>query len=88
MAGLGDADGPSASRYFTPALWLALVLAAIGAGPLVPWISRWRVSVDAATTSLLMMLAATSVFLWRPVIIVTRSLWPKRAVGAISDRRA
>jgi alginate O-acetyltransferase complex protein AlgI len=88
MAGLGDAAGRSASRYFTPALWLALGLAAIGAGPLVPWISRWRVSVDAATTSLLMMLAATSVFIWRPVIIVTRSLWPKRAVGAISDRRA
>ena len=88
MAGFGDAAGRSAARYFTPALWLALGLAAIGAGPLVPWISRWRVSVDAATTSLLMMLAATSVFIWRPVIIVTRSLWPKRAVGAISDRRA
>jgi alginate O-acetyltransferase complex protein AlgI len=88
MAGFGDAAGRSAARYFTPALWLALALAAVGAGPLVPWISRWRVSVDATTTSLLMMMAATSVFIWRPVVIVTRSLWPKRAVGAMSDRRA
>jgi alginate O-acetyltransferase complex protein AlgI len=88
MAGLGEAAGRSAARYFTPALWLALGLAAIGAGPLVPWISRWRVSVDAATTSLLMMMAATSVFIWRPVVIATHALRPRRAAGAISDRRA
>jgi alginate O-acetyltransferase complex protein AlgI len=76
MAGLGDAAGPATARDLTLPLWIALGVAAVGAGPLVPWISRWRVSVDAATTSLLMMMAATSVFIWRPVAIVTRSLWP------------
>jgi hypothetical protein len=53
---------------------VALILAFIGAGPLVPWISRWRVSVDAATTSLLMMLAATAVFIWRPIAIVIQAI--------------
>jgi alginate O-acetyltransferase complex protein AlgI len=76
MTGFGEASGQTAARYLTNPVWLALGLAAIGAGPLVPWISRWRVSVDAATTSLLMMMAATTVFIWRPVAIVTRSLWP------------
>ena len=36
--------------------------------------SRWRVSVDAGTTSLLMMLAATGVFIWRPVAIVIHAI--------------
>jgi hypothetical protein len=56
--------------YLTPMVWTALALAFIGAGPLVPSISRWRVSVDAGTTSLLMMLAATGLFIWRPAAMV------------------
>jgi alginate O-acetyltransferase complex protein AlgI len=66
MIGAGAGGAAALSRDLTPQVWLALALAFIGAGPLVPAISRWRVSVDAATASLLMMLAATGVFLWRP----------------------
>jgi hypothetical protein len=50
------------------------------AGPLVSWISRWRVSVDAATASLLMMFAATGVFVWRASQPLVRVLWPAAAV--------
>jgi alginate O-acetyltransferase complex protein AlgI len=74
MAGASGAAGSSVGRYLTPAMWTALTLAFIGAGPLVPWISRWRVSVDAGTTSLLMMLAATGVFIWRPVAVVVQAI--------------
>jgi hypothetical protein len=34
------------------------------------------VSVDAATTSLMMMFAATGLFLWRGPSLVLRSIWP------------
>jgi alginate O-acetyltransferase complex protein AlgI len=74
MAGVTGAAGSSVGRYLTPTMWMALTLAFIGAGPLVPWISRWRVSVDAGTTSLLMMLAATGVFIWRPVAVVIQAI--------------
>ena len=74
MVGASGAAGSSVGRYLTPSMWAALILAFIGAGPLVPWISRWRVSVDAGTTSLLMMLAATAVFIWRPVAIVIQAI--------------
>ena len=70
MAGLGSAPGFALEPHLTPMVWTALALAFLGAGPLVPAISRWRVSVDAATTSLLMMLAATGLFIWRPAAIV------------------
>ena len=62
--------GFAVEAYLTPMVWTAMALAVIGAGPLVPAISRWRVSVDAGTTSLLMMLAATGLFIWRPAAIV------------------
>lgn len=78
MAGFDGLKVFTAERYLTPQVWLALGLAALGAGPLVPSISRWRVSVDAAATSFLMMMAATGVFIWRPVTLVTRSLWPSQ----------
>jgi hypothetical protein len=74
MIGAAGAPGSTVGAYLTPMMWLALTLAFIGAGPLVPWISRWRVSVDAGTTSLLMMLAATGVFIWRPVAIVIQAI--------------
>jgi alginate O-acetyltransferase complex protein AlgI len=74
MVGAGGAAGSTVEGYLTPMMWLALTLAFIGAGPLVPWISRWRVSVDAGTTSLLMMLAATGVFIWRPIAVVVQEI--------------
>jgi alginate O-acetyltransferase complex protein AlgI len=70
MVGASGAAGPTIGVFLTPMMWLALTLAFIGAGPLVPSISRWRVSVDAGTTSLLMMLAATGLFVWRPAAVV------------------
>ena len=74
MIGAAGASGSTVESYLTPMMWMALTLAFIGAGPLVPWISRWRVSVDAGTTSLLMMLAATGVFIWRPGAIVLQAI--------------
>jgi hypothetical protein len=74
MIGLTAAMGPTIEPHLTPLVWLALALAFIGAGPLVPAISRWRVSIDAGTTSLLMMLAATGVFIWRPAAVVIQTI--------------
>jgi alginate O-acetyltransferase complex protein AlgI len=76
MAGVRGLTVSTAPQYFNPQLWLALAAAALGAGPMIPSISRWRVSLDAATTSALMMLAATVVFVWRPLVLAARSLWP------------
>jgi hypothetical protein len=47
---------------------------------MVPAISRWRVSLDAATASLLMMLAATGLFVWRPVATALDFVLPARRV--------
>jgi alginate O-acetyltransferase complex protein AlgI len=74
MLGLSGAAGSAIEPHLTPLVWLAVTLAFVGAGPLVPAISRWRVSVDAGTTSLLMMLAATGVFLWRPAAVVIQTI--------------
>ncbi len=67
MAGLNWASGVTAHLYLTPASWLALAVALVGAGPLIPSISRWRVSVDAATVSVMLMVGATGIFVWRGV---------------------
>lgn len=63
--------GASAS-YFTLGFTTALVSALIFAGPLVGNLSRWRVSVDSAVASLLMMFAATGILLWHAVNGVRR----------------
>jgi hypothetical protein len=76
MLGLSIATAPSVAEYLTPGFVLALVAALFFAGPLVGSVSRWRVSVDAATASLLMMLAATGMFLWHVVQLVWRLLFP------------
>jgi len=47
-----------------------LLVAIIGAGPLIPWLSRWRVSVDALTASLVMMGTSVFVFVWRGALRV------------------
>ena len=64
MTGALGWSGSTFARYATWDVWLALITAFVGAGPLVPWISRWRVTVDASTTALLMMLAAVVVYWW------------------------
>ncbi|MQA29596.1 MAG: hypothetical protein GEU82_07135 [Luteitalea sp.] len=76
MIGLNPRPGLAATAFLTTAVWVALAVGAFAAGPLVPSISRWRVSVDAATTSVLMMCAATGLFLWRGPSMVLRSIRP------------
>lgn len=72
MLGFSIVKFGAASAYLSLGLVTALVSAVVFAGPLVGWISRWRVSVDAAVASLLMMMAATGVLLWHAVAIVRR----------------
>ena len=67
------------SAYLTWDLVTALVSAVVFAGPLVGSISRWRVSVDAATASLLMMLAATGIFVWQAMNPIRRAVLPGSA---------
>jgi alginate O-acetyltransferase complex protein AlgI len=67
MAGLNWASGLTAHHYMTTAAWLSFAVALIGAGPLIRSVSRWRVSVDAATVSIILMAGATGIFLWRGV---------------------
>jgi len=81
MAGLHGISGVVAPRLLTPFLWMLLLVAVVGAGPLVPWISRWRVTLDAAAAAMLMMVSATTLFLWRGAEIVAeavRALRPRR----------
>lgn len=72
MVGFSVVEAGAASAYLSAGLITALISALVFAGPLVGWISRWRVSVDAATASLLMMMAATGILLWQAVAAVRR----------------
>jgi alginate O-acetyltransferase complex protein AlgI len=74
MLGLSVVKFGASSAYLTWDFVTALVCALIFAGPMVGNISRWRVSVDAATASLLMMLAATGVLLWHALNGIRRML--------------
>ncbi len=78
MAGLNGLAGRTAKHYLTLPLGFALGVAIVGAGPMVPAISRWRVSLDAATVSVLMMIAATGFFLWRGVTFLVGPFLPTR----------
>jgi alginate O-acetyltransferase complex protein AlgI len=79
MVGFAIAPAGASMDYMDPLFVTALISAIVFAGPLVSWISRWRVSVDAATASLLMMFAATGVFIWRASQPLVRALWPADA---------
>ena len=82
MLGLSIVKFGASSVYLTPGFVTALICAILFAGPMVGNISRWRVSVDAATASLIMMLAATGVLLWHAVNGIRRVLpgeAPKRS---------
>jgi len=78
MVGLASLSALTAQDYMTPLLWVVLAAAVLFAGPLVPWISRWRVSVDAAVVAALMMVMATAIFVWIGCILVANSLRPSR----------
>jgi alginate O-acetyltransferase complex protein AlgI len=78
MAGAGELRHVTAARYLTLQVWVALILAIVGAGPLIPWLSRWRVSVDALTAALVMMVTSVSLFAWRGGTTLVRIFWPSR----------
>jgi alginate O-acetyltransferase complex protein AlgI len=65
MIGLDGVGQLTAGPYLTVQVWIALIVGIVGAGPLIPWISRWRVSVDAVTAAAVMMVSSVSLFLWR-----------------------
>lgn len=78
MAGHRGANAYPVWRFLDWQVWTALVVAVVGAGPLVPWISRWRVTLDAATAALVMMVSACSLWTWR--MITALAFWkpPRR----------
>jgi alginate O-acetyltransferase complex protein AlgI len=65
LAGLQGGATQLALLPLTSFQWAALVAGAVGAVPLLPWLSRWVVTVDALATSALMLASATVVFTWR-----------------------
>jgi hypothetical protein len=75
MLGLALGHTGASLAYLTWDVVAALVAAVVFAGPMVGNLSRWRVSVDAATASLLMMLAATAVLLWHGSRRILRIVW-------------
>jgi alginate O-acetyltransferase complex protein AlgI len=78
MAGLTGFRHLTVTRYLTLEVWIALIVAIVGAGPLIPWLSRWRVSVDAITAATVMMLTSLSLFVWRGWSLVWRALTSQR----------
>ena len=66
MAGFTVATQPS-SLVLTPLQWTALMTAALGVVPLWPGFSRWIVTVDALTTSALILVSTSCIFVWRRV---------------------
>lgn len=78
MMGLKGLRHLTVGRYLTLEVWIALIVAIVGAGPLIPWLSRWRVSVDAVTAATVMMLTSLSLFVWRGWSLVWRALTAQR----------
>jgi alginate O-acetyltransferase complex protein AlgI len=76
MAGAHGTSADGALRYLSTGGWIAFATAVLFAGPLVPWISRWRVTVDAATASLLMMITAMALLVWRGVTAAIDAVRP------------
>jgi alginate O-acetyltransferase complex protein AlgI len=85
MAGWSGANAFPAGRFLSFEIWAALFVAVIGAGPLVPWISRWRVTLDATTAAVVMMLTAVSLWVWRGIAVITSPLKILRS-RSTSDR--
>lgn len=65
LAGLSDSAQQLALPPLTSTQWAALVFGVTGAVPLLPWFSRWVVTVDAMATSAMMLVSTPVVFTWR-----------------------
>ena len=74
MAGLNGAVIEAAVLPMTTGVWTALAAGALGAVPLLPSLGRWTVTLDAVTTSALMLTSAALVFIWRSVTGVIRAV--------------
>ena len=64
MTGLGGAAEPS-SLVLTPLHWTALATAALAVAPVWPGFSRWVVTIDALTTSALILVSTSCLYVWR-----------------------
>lgn len=84
MAGRHERTAYPIWRFVDVQIWTALFVAVVGAGPLVPWISRWRVTVDATAAAIVMMLSAFSLWIWRGLTSLV--FWkPPRRPSASAD---
>ena len=64
MGGFGAAVAPS-SLVLTPLHWTALVTAGLAVTPVWPGFSRWVVTIDALTTSTLILVSTSCIYVWR-----------------------
>ena len=67
LAGAGSERGVIPPGTLTPQLWWALGVGIVAAGRLPGAVSRWTVTLDAMTASVMMLVWATVLFCWRPV---------------------
>ena len=66
MVGLTGSGQPS-SLVLTPLHWTALATAALAVVPLWPGVGRWLVTVDALTTSTLILVSTSGIYVWRRI---------------------
>lgn len=62
----------------TPIHWTALALACLSVTPVWPSFGRWLVTVDALTTSALILVSTSFIFVWRQLVNTTRFLTGRR----------
>ena len=74
MVGLNAQLIETAPLSMTPGVWMALGVGALGSVPLLPSLSRWTVTLDAMTTSALMLVSAAVVFTWRSLVGMIKAL--------------
>jgi len=65
LSGLHGPISESPMLPFTPAVWFALAAGVFASVNPSPKIGRWRVTVDAMTTSVLMLMSTIGFFVWR-----------------------
>jgi hypothetical protein len=53
------------SLVLIPRHWMALVIAALAVMPIWPGFSRWIVTIDALTTSALILVSTSCIYVWR-----------------------
>jgi alginate O-acetyltransferase complex protein AlgI len=77
MTGVTGATQAS-SLMLTPIHWTVLALAGLSVAPVWPSFGRWLVTVDALTTSVLILVSTTFIFIWRQLVNTARFLTSRR----------